>query len=104
MTTRRLRLAMWQQRRSLKRQALVQESAAAHLIGLANTLVAVGRPEPAQRLVGIALRFRVKAICLDTEFQAVDWRHGPVCQRSSLHRGHKCKWLRSPWHWRMAAG
>ena len=33
-----------------------------YLIGLADTLISVGRPEPARRLVGIALCFRVKAI------------------------------------------
>jgi hypothetical protein len=31
---------------------------------LAKTLDAIGRPEPARRLAGIALRFRVKAIGL----------------------------------------
>jgi hypothetical protein len=76
MTTRRLRLALWQHRRFLKRQALVQESAADHLIALADTLVFVGRPEPARRLVGIALRFRVKAICLNAQADAVRWRTG----------------------------
>jgi hypothetical protein len=74
--TRRLRLALWQHRRSLRRQALVQESAADHLIGLAATLAAVGRPEPAQRLLGIALRFRVKAIWLNAQVDAVHWRMG----------------------------
>jgi hypothetical protein len=64
MITRRLRLALWQQRRTLKRRAAAQESTAGHLIDLAEILTAVGRPEPARRLAGIALRFRVKAICL----------------------------------------
>jgi hypothetical protein len=74
MTTRRLRLALWQHRRFLRRQALVQESAAEHLIGLADTLIVVGRPEPARRLVGIALRFRVKAICLNAQAEALTCR------------------------------
>ncbi len=77
MTTRRLRLALWQHRRSLRWQALMQERAAAHLIGLADTLMAVGRPEPARRLVGIALRFRVKAICLDAQAEALTYPTGP---------------------------
>ena len=84
MATRRLRFTLWQHRRSLKRQALGQESAAEHLIGLAATLAALGRPEPAQRLVGIALRFRVKAICLNAQAEAVHWRTG-LFQRRSLH-------------------
>jgi hypothetical protein len=74
MTTRRLRFALWQHRRSLKRQALGQESAAEHLIGLAAFLTAAGRPEPARRLTGIALRFRVRAICLNAQAGAVDWQ------------------------------
>jgi hypothetical protein len=72
MTTRRLRFALWQHRRSLRRQSLARERIAGHLIVLA----AVGRPEPAQRLVGIALRFRVKAICLNAQADAVHWRTG----------------------------
>jgi hypothetical protein len=76
MTTRGLRFTLWQHRRSLKRQALGQESAAAHLIGVADTLAAVDRPEPARRLVGIALRFRVKAICLNAQADAARWRTG----------------------------
>ena len=47
MATRRLRLALWQHRRSLRRQATVQEDAAEHLIGLAGILANVGRPETA---------------------------------------------------------
>jgi hypothetical protein len=84
MTTRRLRFALWQHRHSLKRQALGQESAAEHLIGLADTLVAVSRPEAARHLVGIALRFRVKAICLNAEADALDWRTG------SFVKSHPC--------------
>jgi hypothetical protein len=74
MATRRLRYALWQHRRSLQRQAVAQESAAEHLIGLAEILATAGRPEPARRLEGIALRFRVKAICLTARAEAVDWR------------------------------
>ena len=76
MTTRRLRFTLWQHRRFLRQQARGRESAAEHLIGLAATLAAVGRPEPAQRLVGIALRFRVKAICLNARGEAVHWHTG----------------------------
>ncbi|ANY81187.1 hypothetical protein BB934_25655 [Microvirga ossetica] len=72
MITRRLRFALWRHHRSLRRQALAQERAAGHLIGLADTLVAVGRPEPAQRLVRIVLRFGVKAICLIAQAEAVN--------------------------------
>lgn len=75
MATRRLRMALWQQRRFLKRQAVAQESAAEHLIGLAEILTTAGRPEPARHLAGIALRFRVKAICLTA--QAAWWIGGP---------------------------
>ncbi len=74
MATRRLRSALWHQQRSLKRQALAQDGAAAHLMGLAETLHAIGRPDPARRLAGIALRFRVKAICLTARAEAVEWR------------------------------
>lgn len=52
MATRRLRLTLWQHRGSLKRQAAALESAAEHLMGVANILRAVGRPEPARRLAG----------------------------------------------------
>ncbi|MBO1909718.1 hypothetical protein J4G37_33605, partial [Microvirga sp. 3-52] len=38
MATRRLRVALWQHRRSLRRQAVAQETAAAHLIVLADVL------------------------------------------------------------------
>jgi hypothetical protein len=38
MATRRLRVALWQHRRCLRRQAVVQERAAAHLIVLADVL------------------------------------------------------------------
>jgi hypothetical protein len=88
MTTRRLRLALWQHRRSLKRQAAAQESAAEHLIVLAEILTAAGRPGSARRLVRIALRFRVKAICLTAEAEALTWCAGlPVngtpCNRAT---------------------
>lgn len=76
MTTRRLRFALWQHRRSLRRQSLARERVAVHLIDLASTLVAVGRPASARRLVGIALRFRVKAICLNAQADAAHWRTG----------------------------
>ncbi len=76
MATRRLRSALWHQRRSLKRKALAQEGAAAHLMGLAETLHAMGRPEPARRLTGIALRFGVKAICLIARADALNRRTG----------------------------
>jgi hypothetical protein len=79
MATRRLRVAFWQHRGSLRRQAVVQERAAAHLIAMAAILTVVDRPEPARRLVGIALRFRAKAICLTTRAEAVNWRAG-ACQ------------------------
>jgi hypothetical protein len=79
MATRRLRVALWQHRRSPRRQAVAQERAAGHLIDLADILTAVGRPEPARRLAGIALRFRVKAICLRARAEAVNWRAG-ACQ------------------------
>ena len=85
MATRRLRLALWQHRRSLRRQATVQEDAAEHLIGLAGILANVGRPETARRwtrdraaLAGIALRFRAKAICLRAEANALNWRAGQL--------------------------
>jgi hypothetical protein len=74
MATRRLRYALWQHRRSLKRQAVAQESAAERLFGLAEILATAGRPEPARHLAGIALRFMVKAICLTARAEAVDWR------------------------------
>jgi hypothetical protein len=76
MATRRLRVALWQLRHSLRREAAAQERAAGHLIDLAAILTAVDRPEPARRLAGIALRFRVKAICLTAQAEAVDWRAG----------------------------
>ncbi|WP_262266518.1 hypothetical protein [Microvirga yunnanensis] len=79
MATRRLRVALWQLRRSLRRQAVAQERTAGHLIGLAAILRAMGRPEPARRLAGIALRFRVKAVCLTAQAEAVNWRAG-ACQ------------------------
>jgi hypothetical protein len=41
---------------------------------LARTLDAIGRPEPARRLAGIALRFRVKAIRLTATAGALNWR------------------------------
>jgi hypothetical protein len=53
---------------------VAQERAAGHLIDLADILTAVGRPEPARRLTGIALRFRAKAICLTAQAEAVDWQ------------------------------
>jgi hypothetical protein len=76
MATRRLRLALWHRRRSLRRQAVAQESAADRLISLAEILAFMRRPEPARRLVGITLRFRVKAICLTARAEAVSWRAG----------------------------
>jgi hypothetical protein len=79
MATRRLRVALWQHRRSPRRQAVVQERAAAHLIAIADVLTAADRPEPARRLAGIALRFREKAICLRARAEAVNWRAG-ACQ------------------------
>jgi hypothetical protein len=84
MITRRLRLALWQQRRSLKRRAAAQESTAGHLIDLAEILTAVGRPEPARRLAGIALRFRVKAICLEARAEALNWRSEGIVHAGSL--------------------
>ncbi len=74
MATRRLRYALWQHRRSLRRQAVAQDRAAERLFGLAEILATAGRPEPARRLAGIALRFRVKAICLTAQAEAVNWR------------------------------
>ena len=74
MATRRLRFAVWHHQRVLRRQALAQEAAAAHLMGLAKTLDAVGRHEPARCLTGIALRFRVKAIRLTATAGALNWR------------------------------
>jgi hypothetical protein len=74
MATRRFRLALWQHRCSLRRQAAAQEKAAEHLMGLADILRAMGRPESARRLAGITLRFRVKAICLTAQADAVDGR------------------------------
>jgi len=53
---------------------MAQESAAERLIGLADILAPAGRPEPARHLAGIALRLRVKAICLTAQFEAVNWR------------------------------
>ncbi|WP_091139975.1 hypothetical protein [Microvirga guangxiensis] len=76
MATRRLRLALWQRCRSLRRQATAQEDAAEHLIVLANTLATFGRPEAARHLAGIALRFRVKAICLTARANALNWQAG----------------------------
>jgi hypothetical protein len=43
---------------------------------LAKTLDALGRNEPARRLAGIALRFRVKAIRLTATAGALNWRTG----------------------------
>jgi hypothetical protein len=76
MTTRRLRFALWQDHHRLKRQASVQESAAERLIGLAEVLHVGGRPQTARGLVEVALRFRVKAICLGAQADALDWRKG----------------------------
>jgi hypothetical protein len=76
MATRRLRIALWHHQRVLRRQALAQEGAAAHLMRLAKTLDALGRTEPARRLAGIALRFRVKAIRLTATAGAWNWRTG----------------------------
>jgi hypothetical protein len=73
----RLRLALGQCHRRLKRQALAQEGAAEHLMGLAATLHAAGRPESAQCLAGVARHFRVKAICLGARADALHWRKGP---------------------------
>ncbi len=81
MATRRLRFALWQHYRHLKDQALAQESAAQHLVGLADTLNAAGRPVVAQYLVRVALRFRVKAICLGAQAEAVDWGSGQFVQQ-----------------------
>lgn len=92
MATRRLRLALWQHRRSLKRQAAAQESAAAHLIGLAEILTAVGRQQPARRLAGIALRFRVKAICLTAQADALNWRSGRIVHAVSSVRAGQRSW------------
>jgi hypothetical protein len=78
MATRRLRLALWQYRRSLRRQAIAQEGAAGHLIGLAGILAKVGRPGTARRLVGIALHLRVKAICLTARANALNGRAGRI--------------------------
>jgi hypothetical protein len=89
MTTRQLRLALWQHRRSLKRQALRQERAAEHLIGLANALAAAGRPKPARRLVRIALRFRVKAIGLSARAEALTCRTGPFATSHPAPEGSR---------------
>jgi hypothetical protein len=74
--TRRLRFALWQHHRHLTVQALAQESAAEHLIGLADTLRTVGRPQDAKCLVSVALRLRVKALCRSAQAEALDWRRG----------------------------
>jgi hypothetical protein len=76
MITRRLRFASWEYYHRLKRQAMVQESTAERLIRLANALHVEGRPEAARCLVRVALRFRVKAICLSAQADALDWREG----------------------------
>jgi hypothetical protein len=76
MITRRLRFASWEYHHRLKRQAMVQESTAERLIRLANALHVEGRPEAARCLVRVALRFRVKAICLSAQADALDWREG----------------------------
>jgi hypothetical protein len=88
-TTRRLRLALWQHQEHLKGQASAQESAATHLIGLADTLNMVGRPEAAQYLVRVALRFRVKAICLSAQAAAVDWNTGQFIHETASSRNRK---------------
>jgi hypothetical protein len=74
--TRRLRFGLCQYHRYLKGQALAQESAAEHLIGLADTLGAVGRSQDAKCLVSVALRLWTKAIYLSAQAQALDWRRG----------------------------
>jgi hypothetical protein len=68
--------ALWQHRGALRRQAAALERATEHLAGLADILHAAGRPEAASRLMGIALRFRVKAICLGATAEARIWRTG----------------------------
>jgi hypothetical protein len=76
MATRRLRIALWRHHRHLQRQAAAQESAVEHLIVLADTLHTAGRPQAAQCLVKVALRFRVKAICLSAQAETLNWRTG----------------------------
>ena len=53
MATRWFRLAQWQHRRSLRRQATAQEAAAGHPIGLAGILTAMG-PKSVHRWPAVA--------------------------------------------------
>jgi hypothetical protein len=76
MATRRLRFALWQHHHHLTEQALVRESVAQHLVGLADTLRVMGQPEAARCLVEVAFHVRVKAICRSAQAEALDWRRG----------------------------
>jgi hypothetical protein len=76
MATRRLRIALCQHHRHLKHQALAQESAAGHLVHLANTLQMAGGPEAARCPVKIARCYEVKAICLNVQANASSSRAG----------------------------
>jgi thioredoxin-like negative regulator of GroEL len=76
MATRQVRIAQRQSHQRLKRQAAAQASAAEHLVKLADALHAGGRPEAARCLVGVALRFRVNAICLSAQAEALNRRKG----------------------------
>ncbi len=72
MITRRHRFALCQYHRHFKGHALAQESAAKHLIGLADILRAMGRPQDAKCLVGVALRLRAKAMCRSAQAKALE--------------------------------
>jgi Tfp pilus assembly protein PilW len=72
MATRRLWFALWQYHRRLNKQALAQESTAAHLITLAGALHVAGKTEAATYLVRAALRFRVKALCCTAQANALN--------------------------------
>ena len=85
MTTRRLRFTLWQHRRSLRRQALGQESAAAHLIRLGGHLGSRGSPR-----AGTASGRDCPALQGEGDLPERPGRrrplaHGLVRQRRSLH-------------------
>ena len=74
MATRRVRTALWHYHQHLQRRASAQGSAAEYLVKVADALRVGGQPEAAQGLVSVAIRFRVKAICLSAQAEALNWQ------------------------------
>jgi hypothetical protein len=74
MATRRVRTALWHYHQHLQRQASAQECVAGYLVEVADALRAGGRPKAARCLVSVAIRFRVKAICLSAQAEALNWQ------------------------------